>query len=463
MSGRNTAFHCSFGKHSLLLLVVTGVLLASPYCFGAGASPHSGQTGNVLLALIVILIVSRVGGELAVRIGQPAVLGELVLGIIAGNLSLIGFRGIDFIKSNEFIDILAQVGVVLLLFDVGLESRLSEMRKVGLSSFLAATFGVIAPFLLGWGVAKLFLPQESEYVHIFIGAILCATSVGITARVFQDLKLVETPEAQIVLGAAVIDDVLGLIVLAVVQGLVVAAGGGGSLTAASILLIILKATAFLIGGLLIGVWTAPRLFRVVSLMRIQGLLLGSGLVFCFVFAYAADRVGLAPIVGAFTAGLILEEVHFVELARREERSLHDLLSPIMSFLVPVFFVLMGMHVDVRVFSHVGVLGFALVLTVAAALGKQACGLGVLQKGVNRLAVGLGMIPRGEVGLIFAHVGAQLVISGHRVVNVATYSAVVIMVILTTLFAPPLLKWALLRGSRGPKQTNVQVKASSNEG
>ncbi|MGC8834661.1 MAG: cation:proton antiporter [Armatimonadota bacterium] len=430
-----------------------------------------------MLALIVILIVSRVGGELAVRIGQPAVLGELVLGIIAGNLSLIGFRGIDFVKTSAFIDTLAQVGVVLLLFDVGLESRLSEMRKVGLSSFLAATLGVIAPFLLGWGVAKLFLPQESEYVHIFIGAILCATSVGITARVFQDLKLVETPEAQIVLGAAVIDDVLGLIVLAVVQGLVVAADGarsfgvqsvhvglpkllGGSLTAASVLLIILKAMVFLIGGLLIGVWTAPRLFRVASLLRIQGILLGSGLVFCFAFAYAADRVGLAPIVGAFTAGLILEEVHFVELARREERSLHDLLSPIMSFLVPVFFVLMGMHVDVRVFSHVGVLGFALVLTLAAALGKQACGLGVLQKGVNRLAVGLGMIPRGEVGLIFAHVGTQLVISGHRVVDVSTYSAVVIMVILTTLFAPPLLKWALLRGSRGPKQASAQAKAVS---
>lgn len=405
----------------------------------------SHHIGGVLIALIVVLILSRLGAEISSRIGQPAVLGELALGIIVGNLGLIGFHALEFLKGDQFLDTLAQIGVVLLLFEVGLESRLQDMRRVGLSSLVVATLGITAPFLLGWGVSKLFMPQASAYVHMFVGATLCATSVGITARVFQDLRRVNTPEARIILGAAVIDDVQGLVILAIVQGLITAAGGG-TVSGAGIALICLKAFVFLAGGMLVGLWAAPRLFGLASILQARGALLPAGLLFCFVFAYVAEAVGLAPIVGAFAAGLILEEVHYKELSAREERTLQELLSPIMAFMVPVFFVLMGMRADLSTFANTSILGFAGALTAAAALGKQVCGLGVLQRGVNRVVVGLGMIPRGEVGLIFAYTGSRLMLNHHPVVDTAIYTAVVIMVIVTTLATPLLLKVAISKAT-----------------
>ncbi|MGQ9524351.1 MAG: cation:proton antiporter [Armatimonadota bacterium] len=419
-------------------------LCASPV-LAAGA--HESAVPSVLLGLVVVLAASRVGGHLATRVGQPPVLGELALGVLVGNAALLGYKGLEFIETDRGLDLLAEIGVVLLLFEVGLESRLEDMRRVGLSAALVAVVGVAGPFALGWVVSSLLMPKASGHVHMFIGAVLCATSVGITARVFQDLGRVDSPEARIILGAAVIDDVLGLIILAVAQGVVVAANGGGSISAVQVGLIVLKATGFLVGGVLIGAWLAPRIFRVANLLKAHGMLIAASLAFCFAFAYASAKAGLAPIVGAFAAGLILEEAHYRDLAEREQTDLHRLLQPTVSLLVPTFFVLMGARVDLRAFAHVSTIGLAAAITLAAVIGKQACSLAVLQRGVKKLAVGFGMVPRGEVGLIFAAVGMRLTLNGQPVISSGTFSAIVIMVLVTTFAAPPLLKWALASGER----------------
>jgi Kef-type K+ transport system membrane component KefB len=252
-------------------------------------------------------------------------------------------------------------------------------------------------------------------------------------------------EGRIILGAAVIDDVMGLVVLAVVAGIITAVDRGGAFRPLDAVLISAKALGFLAVALVAGRAVSRIVFRFGGRLRGEGVLLSFALAFCFAFAWLAAWVGLAPIVGAFSAGLILEDAHYAELRAREQRSVHDLMKPLATFLVPVFFVLMGMRVDLSVFGHTGVLGFAAVLTLAAVVGKQACAFGVLENGADRLAVGLGMIPRGEVGLIFASIGATLHLGGERVVDDAVYSAVVIMVALTTLLTPPLLVARLRRG------------------
>jgi Kef-type K+ transport system membrane component KefB len=395
-----------------------------------------------------MLVVAKLGGELFERVGQPAVLGELIGGIVVGNLALAGVTAIEPLKTNATLGALAELGVIILLFEVGLESNLGEMLEVGWSSLLVALAGVVAPFLLGWGVAVYFIPDEARLAHIFIGATLCATSVGITARVLKDMGRLQTREARIILGAAVIDDVLGLIILAVVAGAITATGAGASLSLAGVGLIALKAFAFLIGALVVGRFVVPQLFRGAGRLAGRGVLLALALSLCFVLAWTAGAVGLAPIVGAFAAGLVLDEAHFEHLPDHTKHDLHDLLQPVSQLFVPLFFVLMGLRVDLRAFVRLDLLGFAAVLTAAAIIGKQVCSLATVERQqINRLAVGLGMIPRGEVGLIFAGIGASLMLpnaEGVRapVISPATFGVVVIMVIVTTLCTPPLLKWAL---------------------
>jgi Kef-type K+ transport system membrane component KefB len=321
------------------------------------------------------------------------------------------------------------------------------MLKVGLSSFVVALLGVVVPFALGWGVGACLLPGESVYVHIFLGATLTATSVGITARVLKDLGAAQSNEGRIILGAAVIDDVMGLVILAGVTGVIAAADSGGTLSYADITVTLTKAIGFLVGSVVFGVYLSPRLFFMASQLQARGVLLALGLAFCFLLSWLADAVGLASIVGAFAAGLILEDVHYRDFVNRGERGLAELIYPISSFLVPVFFVLMGMRTDLRSFLLPGVLGLAAALTVAAIVSKQACALGVLGRGIDRLTVGIGMIPRGEVGLIFANIGLTLLVGGTRIVNQASFSAVVVMVIITTVVTPPALKWSLGRAAR----------------
>lgn len=406
------------------------------------AAAGAGAIVPTLLALTLILVVAKLGGHLAIRLQQPAVLGELVAGVIAGNLALAGFDGLTFVRDDPTVAALADLGVILLLFEVGLESTVAQMARVGITSLVVAVLGVVAPMLLGFGVGALLLPEQSWYVHLFLGAALSATSVGITARVFQDLGQSQSPEARIVLGAAVIDDVLGLIVLAAVAGIIEAANAGVDPTAGPILLIIGKAVLFLGGALLLGGAVVPRLFRGAARLRGGGVLLGVSLAFCFFLSWAAAEMGLAPIVGAFAAGLVLESAHYQPFTQRGEYELEKLIHPVGSFLAPVFFVLMGFKVDLSAFTNRDAVLLALALTVAAIIGKQVCSLGVLVPGVRRLPVGFGMIPRGEVGLIFASIGHGLRVDGAPVVDDATFGAIVIMVMLTTLAAPPLLTWSM---------------------
>jgi Kef-type K+ transport system membrane component KefB len=406
---------------------------------------HHQTVARVLLALILILLGAKLGGAVFERFHQPAVLGELVVGMLLGNASLLGFHGLEFLKNEELLALLAEIGVILLLFEVGLESDIAEMKAVGLSAFSVATVGVIMPFLLGWGVSAWLLPEAHRFVHIYVGAVLCATSVGITARVLRDLGKLATREARIILGAAVIDDVLGLLLLAIVGGLIRAADrGAAGLPWMSTLWIVVKSVGFLLGAIWIGQRLSPRLFHLASKLRVHGMLLVTSLSFCFLMAYLASAIGLATIVGAFAAGLLLDKVHYRDFLDRGEHGLEDALRPLTTVLVPVFFVLMGIRVDLSSFGRTDILGFAALVTLAAILGKQVCGLAVWERGVNRLAIGRGMIPRGEGGLIVAGIGMTLVVQGQRIVTPSIFSAIVIMVMVTTLLTPPLVKWALTR-------------------
>ncbi len=396
----------------------------------------------LLLALAVILIAAKIGGHVAIRLHQPAVLGELIAGILIGNAGLAGLHVFDAMKGIHALEVLSGLGVIFLLFSVGLESTIADMMSVGLSSFLVAFLGVVTPMALGWGVSRWLMPGHSDYVYLFIGATLCATSVGITARVFRDLGKTQSKEARIVLGAAVIDDVMGLIVLTVVVGLVAAADQGTQFSTSAVTWVVAKAMIFLVGAILLGRLGTRYVLSAAARLEGTGVLLGFSLAICLLFAYLASQVGLAPIVGAFAAGLVLAEIRFKDLDETQTHDLEELVQPLLTFLTPVFFILMGMKVDLRTFSDPSTLYLALALTIVAVLGKQACSFGVLERGVGRVAVGLGMIPRGEVGLIFANMGLALHVGGERVISEATFSAIVIMVAITTLVTPPLLKWRI---------------------
>ena len=431
---------------SLFFLHVARVSAAGE---GATATDAHGLDPAVLIGIAIMLVVAKLGGEIFERLRQPAVLGELIAGILLGNLVILGFTRAESLKTNDTIAALAEFGVIILLFEVGLESDLKEMMEVGWSSLLVAVLGVIAPFFLGWAVSAYLVPDEPRLAHIFIGATLCATSVGITARVFKDLGKLNTREARIILGAAVIDDVLGLLILAIVAGAIKAAGTGAALSMSDVAWIGFKSLAFLVGSIAVGHLLMPRMLKGAGRLETRGVLLTLAISFCLVLSWAAAKVGLAPIVGAFAAGLILDEVHYKPAGGRQERSLDDLLQPVSTVLVPIFFVLMGLKVDLQLFTQVGILGLAAALTIAAILGKQVCAFGVVEGGINRPAVGLGMIPRGEVGLIFAGIGATLMLpsaSGvpQPVISSAIFGAVVIMVVITTLITPIALKWSLGR-------------------
>ena len=413
----------------------------------AASAAHADPVAQVVLALAIILAAAKLAGHLAARVGQPAVLGELLAGIVLGSFDLAGLNWFAGIEADTTISILASLGVIILLFEVGLESTVRDMLEVGWPSLLVAVLGVAAPFALGWAVGAWFLPDRSIYVHAFLGATLTATSVGITARVLQDLGYSQSPEARIILGAAVIDDILGLVILAVVGGVIAAVNQGSSLSYGEIGLVLGKAVAFLVGALALGLYASPRVFERASRLRGQGVLLATGLVFCFTLAYLASLIGLAPIVGAYAAGLILEDVHSQDFVNRGEQQLEHLVRPISAFLVPVFFVTTGMSVDLAAFARVDVLGLAAALTIAAIIGKQACALGAFGRSFDRLSIGIGMTPRGEVGLIFATIGLGLRIAGQPVVDEGIFSAVVIMVVVTTMATPPALKWSLSRGVR----------------
>jgi Kef-type K+ transport system membrane component KefB len=392
------------------------------------------QVAQCLLYVIVALLLAKLLGELAERLKQAPVVGELLAGVILGG-GVLGFIRLDnpmhLTASTSALVLLAELGVILLLFEVGLESDLDDFLKVGPSALMVAVVGVTGPFVVGFFVSRWF--GLSTPVSVFMGASLTATSVGVTARTFSDLGQINTNVARIVLGAAVIDDVLGLIILAVVSSVVT----DGSVSLAKVAITAGTAIAFLVGGIVIGLRLAPYMLVAAKQVRTRGMLTISAFLFCLVFAYVAHKLGLAPIVGAFAAGLILAKTE-------DQVHIQASMKPLADILIPIFFVMLGVSVNIAVFNpysnaYSGSLALAGALIVTAILMKVVAGLGVLRKGVNRLAVGVGMIPRGEVGLFFASIGWS-----RRIINSTEYAAILAVVIVTTIITPPILKLVLAK-------------------
>ncbi len=417
------------------LVVAAGVVAIAASC-GGGNEAH-GPGWDLWLGLAGILLAAKVGAEISVRLGQPPVLGELFAGIVLGNLSLVGFGFFGHLAETPTIGFLAELGVVLLLFQVGLESTLSEMRRVAPTSGLVAVIGVIIPMGLGYLVSWWFMPAESHSVHLFIGATLCATSVGITARVLKDLEAMGRIETRVILGAAVIDDVLGLVVLAVVSAIAAHGTMPGAMELGGIFLL---AFGFLVGSFLLGAYVMPGFFRASSKLKTPGVLGAVSIGLCLLLAGLAARAGLAAIVGAFAAGLILDEVHVQPFGKKSKHDLSEIVEPVVAVIAPVFFVRTGMMVQLAGTTLEALL-FAGALSVVAVVGKLFAGLGVRRGGGDRYAIGVGMVPRGEVGLIFANVGMAIVVGDQRLISANVYMAVVLMVMITTIVTPP---WLALR-------------------
>ncbi|MBF2057375.1 MAG: cation:proton antiporter [Cyanobacterium sp. T60_A2020_053] len=411
---------------------------------------------GVLLSLVIIYFASKLGGELCSRINLPSVLGELVGGVVIGisvlkllvfpeggmeaTDSLIiqllqttanltpGESGLVFDSISEVISVLSELGVIILLFEIGLESDLKELIKVGPSAAIVAVVGVTAPFALGTaGLVYLFgLPLIPS---VFAGAALTATSIGITAKVLAELGKLSSKEGQIIIGAAVLDDILGIIVLAVVGSLVKT----GEIQINQVIILIVSAATFLIGTILIGRLITPALVGLVNQMKTRGQILITGIIFAFILAYIANVIQLEGILGAFAAGLVLAETD-------KQKELEEQIIPVADLFVPIFFVCVGARTDLGVLnpaipSNREGLIIASFLIVVAIVGKVVAGFSIWgQPNINKLAVGVGMVPRGEVGLVFAGVG-----SASGALSPATEAAIIVMVIATTFVAPPLLK------------------------
>ena len=410
---------------------------------------------GVLLSLVIIYFASKLGGEVCSRINLPPVLGELVGGVLIGisafrllvfpessaaeDSLLISFlqttAGLPseaadsvFAAQSEVITLLSELGVIILLFEIGLESDLKELIRVGPIAAVVAVVGVIAPFVTGTaGLVYIF--NTPVIPAIFAGAALTATSIGITAKVLAELGQLSSEEGQIIIGAAVLDDILGIVVLAVVASLVKT----GEIQVSNIIYLIISAAVFLIGSILLGRLVSPLLVGLVNEMKTRGEVLLTGLVFAFILSYIATVINLEGILGAFAAGLILAETE-------KRKELEEQIIPVADFLVPIFFVCVGAKTDLSVLnpavpSNREGLIIATFLILVAILGKVITGFTVFgNPDLNKLAIGVGMIPRGEVGLVFAGVG-----SASGALSEATEAAIIVMVITTTFVAPPLLR------------------------
>jgi Kef-type K+ transport system membrane component KefB len=423
-----------------LVLLVAGLVLLTAGLGISQAAAAADDLRTLVLELAIIVTAAMLGGDVARRIGQPPVLGEVLAGILLGNVP--GLERLHVLGADPYIDILARIGMLLLLFEVGLDLSVRDFLVVGVSPIVVALIGTAASIALGSGAAVLMLPGAPIAAHLFFGAAISATSVGITARVLQDMGASRAGEAKVIIGAAIVDDVLALVVLSILTGWIAAGQSGESLGAVPVMALVAKSLGFLTVAIVLGVRLAPAWFRNAARLRTKGALLAVGLCFCFFLSWAAGAIGLAPLVGAFAAGLVLEETHFEVFAQRGEPTLGELVRPITSFLVPVFFVLVGFRTNVRPLAHPSMLGFPLVLTLAAVAGKFCCAFGVLVPGARKVTVAAGMIPRGEVTLVFAALGAALQLQGGPLLDERGYTAIVAVVILTTLLTPPLLKWSI---------------------
>jgi len=426
----------------------------------------------VLLSLVVIYLASKVGGELSNKLGFPPVLGELVGGVVVGTsvLHLLVFPegGTDsssslimsflqitagltpeatpavFAAQSEVISVLAELGVIILLFEIGLESNLKDLMEVGIQAFVVAVVGVAVPFAAGTaGLMIIF--GIAPVPAIFAGAALTATSIGITSRVLSEIGRLNSKEGQIILGAAVIDDILGIIVLAVVASL----AKDGAVDVGNVIYLIASATGFIIGAVILGNVFNKSFVAIADMLKTRGGVVIPAFIFAFIMSYLADIINLEAILGAFAAGLVLEETE-------KRKELQKQVIPIADMLVPIFFVAVGAKTDLGVLNPAiptnreGLVMATFLITIAI-IGKVITGLAVFgQPGINRLAIGVGMIPRGEVGLVFAGVGAA---SG--VLSKPLGAAIIMMVIITTFLAPPLLRVVFPQG-----ESSVAIDSTS---
>lgn len=424
---------------ALALLALPVLLAAAPQeAAEVATTPEAGiRTEHFFLVLIAILLAAKLLGEAAERLRQPAVLGELIAGVLLGSsvLGVVPSAG----PINEVVHLLAEVGVAILLFEIGLETDLKEMFRVGAAATTVASVGVAMPFLLGfvyWIVAEPTIGTHAPnitntMVAVFVGATLTATSVGITARVLTDLNQIHTREARVIIGAAVVDDVLGLVILAIVSGL----AAGAAISVWGVVVTFVIAVGFLIVAVIIGNFFAPGVFTLVDRMRVRGVLLVSAFSMALLFAALAGLAGSAMIIGSFAAGIVLSSTNQFDM-------IGERIKPVADIFTPIFFVSVGARVDVSLFLpwsenfNWSVLAVGGALLIIAIVGKIVSGysVGWGRRRLGHLAIGVGMIPRGEVGLIFAHLGLT-----RGILSSETYSAILIMVICTTFLAPPLLK------------------------
>jgi len=402
-----------------------------PLLLIAGPGPDS--PGRLLLTLAIVLVGAKLAGVLAEKVGQPPVLGELLAGVLLGS-SVLGWLPLVGTDSYVILHFLAEIGVVLLLFEIGLETDLKAMFHVGPAALAVAAVGVALPFAFGylfWAHgphSQVASTVPLAVAAVFVGATLTATSVGITARVLRDLGQMASTEARIIIGAAVIDDVLGLVILSVVSAL----AGGGTLSTGGMVKIFVIAVGFLVLAVFIGSRVAPWVFGLIERIKGREILVVFGIAFCFLLAGFADQAGSALIIGAFAAGIILSDT--AQYGVIEER-----VKPVVSLFTPIFFVVVGSSVDLRLLDPTrpgagGVLWAAFALTVLAVLGKVAAGWAAPWARFRQAVVGVGMIPRGEVGLIFADIGRRSGVLGAEVFN-----ALLLMLLVTTFLAPVLLK------------------------
>ena len=402
--------------------------MIAPWAVLASTAAGPRDVPALLLALAAVFVATKLLGELAQRLRQPAVLGELAAGVLLG-ASVLGVLD----PHDPVIHVLSELGVLVLLFQIGLETDLRKLREVGGAALAVGIAGVVLPFGGGVAVAHaLGLPQMTALV---IGAALTATSIGIASRVLGDLGLLRTEEGQVVLGAAVLDDIIGLVILAVVAGLV----AGDAMTPLLVARTTLEAVGFVVLALVAGTLLVKPMMAIVSRLQVAGALGVSALAFAFVLAALADKAGSAMIIGAFAAGLVMNPV--------PQR--HDIEKATMSIghlLVPVFFASVGAQVDLAALFTPAALGLGVLLILVGVLGKVAAGYAPWWFEGRKLLVGVAMVPRGEVGLIFAQVGAAAGVLGGP-----QFGAVMAMVVVTTFITPPLL--GLIAGPPPPGSTD----------
>ncbi len=458
------------------LIILAGLF---PGFVFADSISHLDPVSPIILWVTLIFFFGILGRYIAKKMNLPGVLGELLMGVLVGNVgyffdaqlaiilregpaifnimtsmfsgtplaeaaratilqeqyaaqiikALSGVNGPDLFKIAYIVDVFSRYGVIFLLFMVGLESSLSELKQTGRESIQVAVIGVVAPILLGLGVTYFLMPQSSFQADLFIAATLSATSIGITARVLKDMNKLATREAKTILGAAMIDDILGLIILAVVSNLVMR-GGVDCLVIGRV---ILYAGVFFIAALWIGPLILRKTVSFLSSFELWEAKLFTAFLFLMCLAWLASFVQLASIVGAFVAGVIIHDNMFKSRGETKAVTIQSLVAPIEAVFAPLFFMLIGIQVKLESFVNAHVLWVATGLILAAILGKVISGLGANRKD-DRLLIGIGMLPRGEVGLVFASIGRTI-----GVISDELFAAIILMVIVTTFIAPPLIK------------------------